>query len=56
MNSFVGNFNALTHGKSLSDMFSEFVRVITSKIVMDFDAGHSPGFAYIPLDNNRSRH
>jgi hypothetical protein len=53
MNSFPGNFKVMTNGRSLSEMFSQFIRVITTVIVMDFDAGHSPAFVFVTLKNKR---
>jgi len=51
MNIFVGNLHALTTAGQLSNLFLRFGRVISSKIAMDFDTGHSLGFGFIVMDS-----
>jgi RNA recognition motif-containing protein len=52
MNIFVGNLHALTTAGQLSNLFLQFGRVISSKIAMDFDTGHSLGFGFIVMDSH----
>jgi RNA recognition motif-containing protein len=51
MKIFVGNLHALTTAGQLSNLFIRFGKVISSKIAMDFETGHSLGFGYIVMDS-----
>lgn len=52
MNIFVGNLNKKTTAHHLFQLFLEFGSVISARIVMDAQTGHSMGCGYIEMDNN----
>jgi RNA recognition motif-containing protein len=52
MNIFVGNLNKKTTAKHLFQLFLQFGRVISARIIMDNQTGHSLGCGYIEMDNH----
>lgn len=50
MQIFVGNLNIMTTAKHLSNLFFEFGRVISAKIISDDRTGLSLGYGYVEMD------
>lgn len=51
MNIFVGNLNKKTTAQHLFQLFLQFGKVNSVRIVMDSDTGHSLCCGYIEMDN-----
>lgn len=51
MNIFVGNLNEKTTAQHLFQLFVQFGKVISARIVMDTETGHSLRCGYIKMDN-----
>lgn len=51
MNIFVGNLNKKTTAHHLFQLFLQFGKVISVRIMMDNQTGHSLGCGYIEMDN-----
>jgi len=51
MNIFVANLNKKTTARQLFQLFLQFGKVNSVRIVMDDETGHSLGCGYIVMDN-----
>jgi RNA recognition motif-containing protein len=51
MNIYVGNLSLHTTELELRDLFREFGRVISTKILTDMDTGQSKGFGFVEMDD-----
>jgi RNA recognition motif-containing protein len=50
MQIFVGNLNVMTTAKHLSNLFFEFGRVISARIISDDHTGQSLGYGYVEME------
>ena len=52
---FIGNLPASTKTEVLEELFSEFGKVRSSKLVVDVFSGQCKGFAFIEMEGHESR-
>ena len=51
MNIYVGNLNQRVNKYDLKEIFEEYGKVISVKIIKDKHTGRSKGFAFVEMDN-----
>ena len=51
MQIFVSNLNVMTTTKHLANLFFEFGRVISAKVICDRSTGQSLGYGYVEMDH-----
>jgi len=52
MNIFVGNLNYKMTGESLTELFSPYGQVASSRIIIDKISGRSKGFGFVEMRDN----
>lgn len=54
MNIFVANLNSKTTARQLFQLFLQFGKVSSVRLMMDDNTGHSLGCGYIEMDDNKA--